>query len=402
MNGCDEWKIMNRRSFLSKAGIGVGALAIGDPFFHTVASAFAQSAGGTGNILVLCQLNGGMDVLSFLAPFKNAAYKNKRPQLALGEDDVFVLPDKPDYGISNLFPFFSELYGQNQLAVVQQVGYPDANGSHFESQDVFEYGMRNVKALVGGVAPWYERLRKTYFDEPFGVLNTRTIGDPQRYGYPDSSYRRAAQDAFGRLARLKKAGSDGSTKSIYEAYERIDRRGAQIRDRTEAFESSGDARGDFYRAAKLASAKLNTQIFKLSYGGFDTHASENDANPGLFGKLNDHFQQFVDDMKALELWERTCVCFYTEFGRRNEENGSPGTDHGQGSHMILAGPSVNGGLHGQPVSTADINEKSLPYYVDFRAVFGSCMQDWLGFDPKPVFEVEGETYDKSLGSSLFS
>jgi uncharacterized protein (DUF1501 family) len=399
MTGCRECQQVDRRSFLKAAGLGVGALTVIDPWFDVLARTFAQSAGGTGNLLVLCQLDGGMDALSFLAPFGNPVYRSKRPVLALGSEAVTPLPDHSDLGISNLFPFFSNLYAQGQLAIVQQVGYPDSNGSHFESQDIFEIGVRNLGSGAGN-APWYERLRRTYFDEPFGVLDTRTIGDPQRYGYPDSTYRRAAQEAFGRLARLRQGGT-ATQQAVREAYDRIDVRGEELRTRTESFESVGEARGDFYRAAALASAELNTQIIKCRYGGFDTHGSQDAANLQLFPRLNNEFEQFVGDIQQLGLWERTCILFYTEFGRRNEENGSPGTDHGHGGHMILAGPSVRGGLHGQQVTTADLSQDSLPYYVDFRGVFSTVIRDWLGFDPRPIFQVGGETYEENIGSELF-
>ncbi len=400
MTDCAEHQLMTRRSFFGQAGLGVGAIALTDPILKTVASAFAQSGGGTGNLLVLCQLNGGLDGLSVLAPFTNSVYKSNRPVLALGDGDVTRLPGNADYGINNMLPFFSELYGLGQVAFVQQVGYPDANGSHFESQEVFEFGVRNLATGVGTSATWYERLRKTYFDEPFGVLDTRSIGDPSKYGYPDRTYRRAAQDAFGRLSRSN-AGSSSRQQAVLDAYARIDERGEEIRTRTENFESTGESRGDFFRAAQLASADLGSQVVKLGFGGFDTHGSQDEAQGRLFPNLNDDFKQFVNDLKALGIWERTCVCFYTEFGRRNAENGSPGTDHGHGGHMILVGPSVNGGLHGQNVTSADMQEKSLPYYVDFRSVFSSCIRDWLGFDPKPIFQLDGETFDENVGSSLF-
>lgn len=398
---CRECQVLSRRQFLSRSGQVLGGLALAEPLLNVVARTYAQSAGGTGNILVLCQLNGGFDALSFLAPFKNAAYKSRRPQLALPESQVSVLPDHSDLGINKQFQFFHDLYVQDELAVVQQVAYPDSNGSHFESQEIYEFGVRNLANSAATGATWYERLRRTYFDLPYGVLDTRVIGDPTRYGYPDDTYRQAAQEAFGRLAGLK-TNRSAAQQALLDTYKKIDVNGAEIREKTAAFSSSGDARGEFFRAAQLASARLGTQIFRVEYGGFDTHGSQIDANADLFPRLNSEFQQFVDDMKALGLWERTCVLFYTEFGRRNEENGSPGTDHGHGGHMILAGPRVNAGLHGQKVSTSDINQENLPYYVDFRAVFSAAIRDWLGFDPHPIFQIEGETYDENVGSALFS
>ena len=397
---CKDCKL-TRRAFLKRAGVGAGALLAADPLLRNVAATFGQSSGGTGNLLVLCQLAGGLDALSFLAPYQHSVYRNRRPQLALAAADVTPLPDNATYGINNQFSFFSELYAQGQLAIVQQVGYPNENGSHFESQEIYEYGVRNLRSSVGASATWYERLRRTYFDEPFGVLDTQRIGDPTRFGYPDTTFRQAARDAFGRLARMKE-GRTPRQQATLDAYDHIDVIGADLRAKTEGFQSSGQARGEFYRAAALASAKLSTQIIKLTYGGFDTHGSQIEANAQLFPRVNNDFRQFVDDLKNYNLWDRACILFYTEFGRRNEENGSPGTDHGHGCHMMLAGPGVNGGLHGQNVSTGDMNRDNLPYYVDFRAPFSAAIRDWLGFDPRPIFQIDGETYDETVGSALFS
>lgn len=401
MNGCKEWLRLNRRSFLKSGGASLGALAIGDALFARVASTFAQSSGGTGNLLVLCELAGGFDSMSFLVPHNNSVYLSKRPQLAIPASDLTLVPGNTDYGINNQFQFIADQFLAGNVAVVQQVAYPDGNGSHFESQEIFKYGVRNLSSPSATSSTWYERLRKTYFDEPFGVLDTQTIGNPTQYGYPDNTYRKAAQEAFGRLAALKSGGTPAQ-KAVRETYMRINQLGADLRARTEGFESTGTARGEFYRAAQLASADLGTQIIKLRYGGFDTHASQASANANLFPRVDAEFQQFMDDIDALGMRDRTTVVFYSEFGRRNAENGSPGTDHGYGGHMIVAGAGVNGGLKGQAVSSADLNEGSMPYYVDFRAVFSSCIRDWLGFNPDPIFKLEGETFDENLGSSLFS
>lgn len=401
MNACNDYHL-TRRAFLKNAGLGLGLFALADPLMSLAARSYAQSSGGTGNLLVLCQLSGGVDALSMLAPYQNSVYQSRRPNLALRADEVNPLPGAAQYGLNKHLQFFSDLYAQNQLAIVQQVAYPDGNGSHFESQEIYELGVRDLHSSATTSHSWYERLRRTYFDEPYGVLDTRAIGDPRRFGYPDRTHYRAAQEAFGRLARLKAERRAGIQKEILQDYDQIDRDGAAIRERTANFNSSGPATGEFFRAAALASAGLGTQIIKLRYGGFDTHGSQRSAHDRLFPQLNDEFKQFVDDAKALGIWDRTCVLFYTEFGRRNEENGSPGTDHGHGGHMILAGPGVAGGLKGQNVSSADLNQKNLPYYVDFRAVFGATVRDWLGFDPKPIFEIGNESYDTNPGGTLFA
>ncbi|MBX3393912.1 MAG: DUF1501 domain-containing protein [Phycisphaerae bacterium] len=402
MNGCDECKklTLSRRGFLRRSLGGAGALAIGNGLLNSVAATYAQSMAGTGNLLVLCELSGGLDSLSMLAPYRNGTYISKRPDLALTADEVVPLGDNADYGINKQFQFLADLYAQGQVAFVQQCAYPNANGSHFESQEIYRYGVRNLGSGTGTSASWYERLRKLYFNEPFGVLDSAEIGNPSNYGYPDNTYRRAAADAFARLARAK-SGSNPIQQGIIDTYARIDQRGADLRARTEGFQSTGPARGEFFRAAQYASADLGTQIVKVRYDGFDTHGSQREANATLFPRVNNHFAQFVADMQTAGLWDRTCVAFYSEFGRRNEQNGSPGTDHGYAGHMVLVGPGVNGGLHGQNVTTSDLSKDSLPYYVDFRAVFGQAINDWLGFDPKPIFEIEGETFDTQVGSSLF-
>jgi uncharacterized protein (DUF1501 family) len=399
---CNECKAISRRDLLATSGLAFGALAL-DPILSTVARTYAQSSGGTGNILVLCQLDGGLDSLSFLAPYTNPQYQADRPKLALKADDVTPCHDNPDYGINNLFPYFASLYTAGQLAIVQQCGYPRENGSHFESRDIFEYGVREVGSREAPRVPWYERLRETYFNQPYGAMTIDRIGNPANYGYPDNSYRRSGQDAFGRLAELKRARGDATPmqREVVNQYFAIDSAAADLRERTAAFTSTGAARGQFYNAAAIASANLGTQILKVRYGGFDTHGSQDTANQTLFPRLNNEFQQFVADMQQLGLWDRTTVLFYSEFGRRNYENGSPGTDHGYGGHMFLAGPKVRGGLYGQRVTTSDLVEDVLPSYVDFRAVFSAAIRDWLGFNPRPIFQYAGESYDENTGGALF-
>jgi len=400
-HSCKECNDVSRRSFITRAGAAFGAMAFADPLLRMVAQTYAQSSGGTGNILVLCQLNGGLDALSFLAPFTNPVYQSNRPQLALNASQVTPLPDHAEFGINNQFAYFSELYAAGQCAIVQQVAYPRGNGSHFESQEIYEYGVRNLASQVGTSATWYERLRKTYFNAPFGVMSVDNIGDPQRYGYPDTTYRRGAQAAFGRLATLKQ-NRNPMQQAVLNQYSRIDQLGEELRAKTAGFVSSGMARGEIYRAAQLASANLGTQIFKVEYGGFDTHGSQLDANASLFPRLDTEFRQFAQDMQALGLWDRTAVLFYSEFGRRNRENGSPGTDHGHGGHMILCGPHVHGGLLGQAPTSSDLGEDNLPYYVDFRGVYANVIRNWLGFDPNPIFQIDGETYDENIGGSLLA
>lgn len=398
---CKECNEVSRRSFITRAGAAFGAMAFADPVLRMVAQTYAQSAGGTGNILVLCQLNGGFDALSFLAPFTNPTYQSNRPQLALTAAQVTPLWDRPEFGLNNQFAYFNELYNAHQCAIVQQVAYPRGNGSHFESQEIYEYGVRNLASPVGTSATWYERLRKTYFNAPFGVMSVDSIGDPQRYGYPDSTYRGGAQAAFGRLATMKQ-NRNPAQQAVLNQYARIDQLGEELRTKTAGFTSSGAARGEFYRAAQLASARLGTQIFKVEYGGFDTHGSQIEANNRLFPRLDSEFRQFAQDMQALGLWDRTAVLFYSEFGRRNRENGSPGTDHGHGGHMMLCGPRVRGGLLGQAPTSSDLSQGNLPYYVDFRGVYANVIRSWLGFDPNPIFQLDGETYDENVGGAMFT
>lgn len=400
-HSCQECNEVSRRSFITRAGAAFGAMAMADPVLRMVAQTYAQSSGGTGNILVLCQLNGGLDALSFLAPFTNSVYQSNRPNLALSAAEVTPISDNPNLGINNQFAYFNELYAARQCAIIQQVAYPRGNGSHFESQEIYEYGVRNLASPIGTSATWYERLRKMYFDAPFGVMSVDRIGDPQRYGYPDTTYRGGAQAAFGRLATMKQ-NRNPLQQSVLGQYARIDQLGEELRTKTADFTSSGQARGEFYRAAQLASARLGTQIFKVEYGGYDTHGSQEEANATLFPRLDNEFRQFAQDMQALGLWDRTAVLFYSEFGRRNRENGSPGTDHGHGGHMMFCGPRVRGGLLGQTPTDSDLGQGNLPYYVDFRGVYANVVRHWLGFDPNPIFQLDGETYDENIGGSLLA
>jgi uncharacterized protein (DUF1501 family) len=391
--------MLSRRELLRRSGYGLGALALAEPLLGLLPRAAAQPAGGD-NLLVLCQLRGGLDALSVLAPYQSAVYQAARPTLKLAAANVVSLPDHPELGINRQLQRLADLYLQGELAIVQQVGYPAANLSHRVSRQIYDYGMRNVAGVNGTSGRWYERLRDLYFDQPYALIDTQVFGDPTTYSYPDNTGADISRNTFGAMARLRQ-GSTPAQQAVLSRYRRIDALGTDLCSRTQGFVSSGAARGPFYWAAACASANLGTRVMVVRYGGFDTHAGQAATYANVLPQLNSEFGQFVDDMQALNLWDRTCVLFFSEFGRRNDENASGGTDHGHGGHMLLAGPHVAAGVHGPIPDSADLAAERLSNRVDFRAVLCPVVRDWLKLNPDPVFRLAGEGFDESLGSELF-
>ena len=205
---------------------------------------------------------------------------NKRPTTKLGPtEDVTPLSDHPDLGLNdNCRRRGAICMPTANWRLFQQVAYPNGNGSHAESNDVFEYGVRNVSNVTVQIPTWYERLRRQYFNVPYGVMIARDIGNPIYYGYPHTS-QSGAELAYEALANLKHRDKPLQQATL-DMHKQIAASSAPIRLGTAGFNSTGVERGEFWRTAALASANLGTQIFKVIYFGYDTHGEQSNTLNG--------------------------------------------------------------------------------------------------------------------------
>jgi len=424
----DEISLQTRREFLRTTLLG-GALTWTVPAFladtFSVLQAEAAQAstqvqtGRDGAILVILQMAGGNDGVNTVVPFANDFYRKARPRLSLAETRVLKINE--EIGLHPSLGGFKELYDAGQLSIVQGVGYPNPNRSHFRSTEIWQTASDSNKFESHG---WLGR----YFDnacsgcEPTVAVNVGrqmpqafsaktpkgiSLDNPRNYRFmtadggragemsaAEESYRKlnqaddeeTTQNAGGSIGAI--SGGVRHSGSVLDFVERTALDAQVSSDQIRAISSRvqnqasypGSQLGESLKlVARLIGGQLPTRIFYVSQGGYDTHTNQAGAHERLLKDLGDSVKAFVDDMKAQGNRERVLVMTFSEFGRRVAENASGGTDHGAAAPLFLIGSKVKSGLLGKYPSLApqDLHQGDLKYNVDFRSVYASVLEGWL-------------------------
>lgn len=402
---------VDRRHFV-KAGLG--ALAAGAiPGRNVLAFGGLRehkSSTRLNHRIVLVNIRGGWDSLTVFPPHGLTEYYNRRPTLAVPAPSATTpgaaLSAEPGVGISSLMPELHTAYQAGEVAVVQKTGYPSPDLSHFFSQDIMSKGVRD--ASHPDTRGWLGRLGDLYFTQAVKIVGVGTgnkldfVGNSFNpvtldnldaltiatdSGQPlDSEYRNVkAEEIFNETGLLTgfKAKVVSAATSTFQLADQV---AIAIANYTSASPYPGTAFGTSMRdVARIVFGNLGTQVLYVETGGFDTHASQDSVLGSRLPEISQALGAFIDDMKAMNEYDNTTVVVFTEFGRRNYENGALGTDHGHGHHSMVIGGSVNGGLRGANVTNAELLQEFLPMQVDFRQVYHEVIASRLCVDPTPVF-----------------
>ena len=399
---------VSRRAFISKslAIVGLGA-AMPAAFVRAVFAAepIGSTAGEAGRTLVIVQLAGGNDGLNTLVPYGDGAYYDARPGLAVNAEAALHLDER--VALHPKLGALKRLFDGGRLAIVESAGYPEPNRSHFRSMEIWhtastasdvhdgwlgrllDVTKQDSSALwraanVGAAAPLSLASQRSFVPSldsvPAYVLQT----DPR---LPLQGDRRvtdwgrlyAQQAPFGgALALVSETGLQAYRSTVDLQAEASDY------ERAVTYPESPLAQG-LQTCAQLIASNLGTGVCYVTTGGFDSHARQNVTHPELLGAIDGAIGAFQADIEAHGLADRITLLMWTEFGRRVRENGSGGTDHGTAGPIWLLGTQVAGGLHGEPppVGALDANG-NLKHTTDFRSVYASVLERWLGVDPSEV------------------
>jgi uncharacterized protein (DUF1501 family) len=416
-----------RRVFLQK---GLTMLAVGAtvPTFldQTVmaitnpldSSRTQQPSGKDGKILVVVQLSGGNDGLNTVIPFGDDAYHRARP--AIGHEGKAVLKVNDYVGLHpNLAPLKS-LYDDGRMTIVQGVGYPNPNRSHFRSMDIWQSGQPDKDVVTSG---WIGR----FFDNTCSGTDPHvgvSIGEqmpvamkgeritPLSFDRPET-YRYNGRDKEHYL-ELNRADDSALAKPVTPSKKpQIVTADAQLdflhRTAMDAQLSSDDILrmtqghnppqqypgNQFGQGLKTIAAMiaggLPTRVYYVSLGGFDTHANEKGRHDNLMQQFAQGVGAFWADLKDQKNSDRVLMMTFSEFGRRVEQNASGGTDHGAAAPMFVMGPKLKTGIIGKHPSLTDLDAGDLKYNMDFRNVYATVMEKWLDAPSKPVLGGQFQT-----------
>jgi uncharacterized protein (DUF1501 family) len=424
--------LRTRREFLRTSVLG-GALSWTVPAFlantfaamqaEAVDSATQVATGRDSNILVILQMAGGNDGLNTVAPYSNDHYHRARPKIGLSENRILKLND--DIGLHESLAGFKDLYDAGQLSIIQGIGYPNPNRSHFRSTEIWQTAADSEKIEASG---WLGR----YFDnscsgcDPTIAVNIgrqmpqafqakRPVGvsleSPQSYRFisrekgrngemTEESYRKLnepdsemAEDTGGTISAIH--GSVQSSGSALDFLERTALDAQVSSDKIRAIASRVENQATYPTSqlgnslklvAKLIGGGLATRVFYVSQGGYDTHTNQTGTHQRLLKEFGDSVKAFVADLKAQGNLSRVLVMTFSEFGRRVTENASSGTDHGAAAPMFIIGDKVKAGLLGKYPSLAptDLFQGDLKYNLDFRSVYAGVLENWLKTKSAPI------------------
>jgi len=395
----------SRRDFLVRGlyGLGVGA---GLPLVlsRTSAALAAQALAGTSvekhpeRILVVVELSGGNDGLNTVVPYQDPAYYRARPKLAIPDRAVIRVDDR--FGFHPSMVGFERLYKDGLLAVVHGCGYDHPSLSHFSSMGFWHTGVPNGGEPLG----WLGRLADHRYEtstrnvivdigasQSLAVRSGRhsplVFDDPARF-------RRDGTDGEKRvLAELSRPGpaTDSTLDFLASTAQNATESSDFVRQATAAYRTpvdygAGGGLGvNLQRVAALIAAGIPTRLFYVTYQGnsFDTHVQQADLHSRLLMYTADAVRGFSEDLKRLGRADDVAVMIFTEFGRRVEENGSLGTDHGTATPMFVIGKGVKGGFYGTAPSLTDLDDGNLKMTTDFRRVYATMIKAWLGYDDTP-------------------
>ena len=405
-----------------------------------------QHTGKDGKILVVVQLSGGNDGLNMIVPFADDNYQRLRPAIGKKPDEVLKINDH--VGLNGKMSPLKALYDNGQMSIVQGVGYPNPNRSHFRSMDIWQTAVPEDERLTSG---WLGR----YFDSQCAGNETRNIAagvtrspttrptpmaDQAGMGVaiggvsplamrsehvsilnferPDAfRYKGRSPDAYLDINKLNDAEQTAAAKaptrpgqkpaapSAGDQLDFLSRTALDAQASSDRILKATSAhkpgveypRGDFGEGLKtiaaMIRAEMPTRVYYVSLGGFDTHANQADRHDKLMETLASGIGSFMADLKDQKNDQRVMMMTFSEFGRRVAQNASGGTDHGAAAPVMLFGSRLKQGLAGTHPSLTDLDSGDLKFAVDFRSVYASLLQNWLETPSKPILGRQFQTFD---------
>ena len=356
-------------------------------------------------ILVVIQLTGGNDYLNTLIPHGDSLYYDNRPNVGISPDDVLRIDDH--LGFNPAMAPIKTLYDQGHVAVINGIGYPNPNRSHFRSMDIWHTAEPDKVGNDG----WLGRVIRDLDPNSENVLTGVNFGRglPRALamtGVPVASV--AVLETYGVLTGITEPAERDQALDVfarmyapalgtgpvmdYLGQTGLDAlKGADILKKApETYRSSIEYDAspigqNLQGIAKVLLADIGTRVFYTQHSGYDTHANEGPAHPKLWSELSQSISDFYADLMEHDSSDNVLMFVFSEFGRRVRDNGS-GTDHGSGGLALAIGDAVQGGMYGEypSLKEGDLLEGDLNFGVDFRGVYGTMVERWLGLDAKPV------------------
>ncbi len=378
---------MKRRQFLKNSALASTSLLV--PAFLRGFSSQKIYNSRTGRNLVVVQLSGGNDGLNTIVPYRNDIYYRSRPTLGIKTDQVLTVSDQ--LGFHPALAPLRSLYDQGLMSIINSVGYPNPDRSHFRSMDIWHTASDSNQYLSTG---WIGRYLDSACpkDQPHYALEVDDSLSLAMKGHQRSGFAMSNPNA------LKKTTDNRFLQAVAQHHDHHDHDEVAYLYKTMIdTQSSADylfkqskvhrSKGSYPRTpfakdlkqiAELITADTDTRIYYLSLGGFDTHINQGNQQQRLLKTYAEAMAAFVEDLKSNGLLDDTLILTFSEFGRRVSQNASNGTDHGTANNLFLMGGQLRqpGFFNGAP-NLSKLDKGDLIYEIDFRQIYATILEDWL-------------------------
>lgn len=363
-------------------------------------------------VLVIVQLGGGNDGLNTVVPYGSDIYYKARPAIAIGAPGssrnnaaALSIDGADGIGLHPAMSEFKEMMDDGNAAIIQGVGYPNPNRSHFTSMDIWHTANNSGTRTNGWVGRYFDCTCKGTPDPESGVSIGREtplamVGDQQKpvsfeneefFKWQGQNLNSALEDPYHRITRsgsLEPVPSNNQMdflmRTSLDAQLSSDRIRAAVAKRPLVNYPRNRLAQQLQTVGAMIRDQMRTRVYYVSLGGFDTHAGQVGTHQNLLGQVSASLKAFHEDMKAQGNNGRVLTMVFSEFGRRVRQNGSSGTDHGTAAPMYLVGDMVRPGLHGVHPSLTDLDNGDLKFTLDFRRVYAGILEQWLKAPSKEI------------------
>lgn len=388
----------NRRDFLKVSSLASASLLLPNFLKNTRELNFKRAR--EGRVLVVIQLSGGNDGLNTVVPFGDDLYYENRPKLGLSRQEVFEINDHQ--GLHPSLKPLMELYDDGELSILNSVGYPNPNRSHFRSMDIWHTASHSDQYLQSGwIGRYLDAQCKTGNTQPHTAIElsdslSLALKGKKLKGLatqnPKSLYQTTRDPYIQVLAKQEETSShshaniDFLHKTLVEASSSA----AYLHEKSKIYKSwvgyPGNKLGRRLKTiAELIISQSETQVYYVSHSGFDTHVNQKGQHARLLEQYATAMAAFVEDLKKNDRFKDVVIMTFSEFGRRVKQNAGGGTDHGTANNLFLAGGSLKKpGIYNAPPDLKNLHKGDLQHTLDFRRVYATLMQRWLEVDAKQV------------------
>ena len=383
---------LNVMHFKRKEFLQIGSLATASLMLPKFLKAFEQkNMVPPGNkVMVVIQFSGGNDGLNTVIPITNDIYYKERPKLAIKKDKALSLTD--EVGLNPALEAFKGLYDEGNLSILNNVGYPNPDRSHFRSMDIWHSASNSNEYVHTGWLGRYLDAQCKGCDNPTQILEvddllSLALKGNEKNGLAFTDPRRLYSSSNERFYKDINAAHQGSEETVDYLYKTMSETLSSAdyifqqskKNPTAAAYPATEMGKNLKTIASLIMSDINTKVYYLSLGSFDTHVNQEAQQKRLFTELNDAVKAFTADLKKNNRFDDVLMMTFSEFGRRVSQNASNGTDHGTANNMffISGGLKEKGILNDMP-DLKDLNQGDLKYKVDFKNVYATVLNKWLG------------------------